>query len=81
VVRAFLVPLWRLQPPRVNVPHGLNLEVVAHHSYALRRDPGHHTEPVVVDAEDGGLLRIHDGRHRWIGYISAGRNEILVRLR
>jgi hypothetical protein len=59
-----------------NVPAGMNPLVLMSLAYRLRsttEDP----PPVKVTPEPDGSWRIHDGRHRALGAVIAGRPDVL----
>jgi len=61
-----------------NPPGGMNTLVLMSLAYRLRsttEDP----EPIEVTQEDGGW-RVHDGRHRAVAALIAGRSDVLARV-
>jgi hypothetical protein len=73
----FRVPFDRVLLGR-NPPAGMNPLLLMSIAYAYRAGTGEPYPPVEVTEADGGW-RIHDGRHRAIGALIAGRPDFLAR--
>jgi hypothetical protein len=68
-----------LLPP--NVPAGMDLSVLAHFSMICRKT-GEDPDPIILKPTDTpGVYRIHDGRHRFLGAVVAGRHDVLAEVK
>lgn len=60
-----------------NPSAGLNFLLLAHFAYELKATT-EDLDPIVVTKDLGGAWRIHDGRHRAIAAMIAGRPDVLA---
>lgn len=60
-----------------NPPAGMNVLKLMHYAYWLRSQTAD-LEPIVVTPDAGGSWRVHDGRHRAVAALIAGRPDVLA---
>jgi len=61
-----------------NPPAGMNPLLLMHFAYYLRSTTVD-LEPIQVTQEPDGSWRVHDGRHRAVAALVAGRPDVLAR--
>ncbi len=74
----FLIPL-NMVLFGVSPPAGMDLAVIGHYQMIARKTASPCEPPIQVTSE-GDYWRVHDGRHRTIGWIAGGRSLIEAEL-